>query len=59
MPVVALLLLDIEEVDDSLVECVAYSRRGRGPGRPVELRIRPRKAVAKEPRHLETGVGRM
>jgi hypothetical protein len=56
---VALLVLDVEDVDESLVCCVAYSRRGEDPIGPLVLMILPRKAVAKEPRHLKMSVGRM
>jgi len=58
---VALLILDVEDVDESLACCAAYSRRGECPGRSLELHvdILPRKAVAKEPRHLKMSVGRM
>ena len=56
---VTLLVMDVEDVDESLAYCVAYSRRGECPGRPLGLYILPRKAVAKEPRDLEMSVGRM
>lgn len=59
MPEVPLLLSGVDEVDESLAYCVAYSRRGGGPGWPLGLKVLPRKAVAKGPRHLEMSVGRM
>ena len=59
MPEVPLLLSEAKDVDESLEYCVAYSRRGGGPGWPLGLKVLPRKAAAKGPRHLEMSVGRM
>lgn len=59
MAEVPLLWLAVDEVDESLPCCGAYSMRGGGPVLPVWLKILPRKAVAKEPWHLEMSVRRM